>query len=62
MLDLANNIAGHDFRIGRTIGNHQNLGRTRKQIDSHAAVENSFGLRDKPVARADNDIGLVSGE
>ena len=56
MLGLAQQIAGHQRRIGRVIGNDQDFGGPGQQVDAAAAEQLPFGLGHVLVARATEDI------
>ena len=52
VLGLPQQIAGHQRGIGVIVGDHQNLGRPRQQIDTAAPEELALGFGHEAVARA----------
>ena len=56
MLGLAQQVGGDQPRIGRVVGDHEDLGRARQQVDAHAAEQLALGLGDVDVAGAHEHV------
>ena len=62
MLGLADEIFGHNLRIGAVVGNHGDFGGAGEHVDADAAIEHALGLGDEAVARTDQNAGRLAGE
>ena len=56
VLGLRNQVGGHLGGVRRGVGNHQRLGRTGQQIDTHYAVERPCGQDDPRIAGSDHHV------
>ena len=56
VLGLAEEVAGHEGRVGRVVGDDQDLGRPGQQVDAAAAEQLPLGLGHVLVARAAEDV------
>ena len=50
VLGLAEQVAGHERRVGLVVGDDEDLGRPGEQVDAAAAEQLPLGLGDEPVA------------
>src|SRR3954447_19411652 len=59
MLELTNEVGGHQFGISGLIGDHENLGRARKQINADLAKELPLCLSYVGVAGSDDHVNWL---
>ena len=59
MFRLGQQIRGHLVRLGRVVGDHQHLARSRQGIDAHLAVHRLLGQGHVDVARSADHIHFV---
>ena len=56
MLGLAEQVGGHEVRVGGLVGDHEDLRRPREQVDPDPPEELALGLGDVRVAGADDHV------
>jgi hypothetical protein len=59
VLGLAEEVGGHERRVGGGVGQDQDLGRPGEQIDTHPAEQLSLRLGDVGVAGADDHVDAL---
>ncbi len=62
MLGLADQIHGHNHRIGGFIGNHHGLGRTCKYIDTDFTKKHSFGFGNIGIPGTYENVSRFAGK
>ena len=61
VLGLRHQVGRDHHRLGRSIGQHADLGRAGDHVDAHIARNNLLGRSDKGVARAGNLVDTRNG-
>ncbi len=62
VLGLAEQIGGHDGRIGRLVGDHRDLRRAGEEIDRHLAEQLPLGFGDEGVPGTDEHVDRALAE